>query len=268
LPSGAPAASPASERLNEAAHVLIDAEILGSLLLLIVLEIVLGIDNLVFIAILADRLPARDRTQARRIGLALALAARVALLATIDWMMDLTRPIFTVSGHGLSWRDVILMGGGLFLLYKAADGIHEQVEGPHHADATAVGTAPTLRRVIAQIVVLDVVFSIDSVITAIGTVDQIWVMVVAVMVAIAIMLAVSGTIAEFVNRHPSVKMLALAFLVLIGMNLMAEAAGFHVPKGYIYSAMAFAALIEGLDLLAARRRIAAPARKRSRGARQ
>jgi predicted tellurium resistance membrane protein TerC len=238
--------------------VFIEAEVLGSLLLLIVLEIVLGIDNLVFIAILADRLPVQQRSRARRIGLSLALAARVALLATIDWMMDLTRPIFTVGGHGISWRDVILMGGGLFLLYKAAHGIKEQVEGAH-GTAAEIGPRPAFRSVITQIVILDVVFSIDSVITAVGTVDEIWVMVVAVMVAIIIMLVVSATIAEFVNRHPSVKLLALGFLLLIGMSLVAEGSGFHIPKGYIYSAMAFAALIETLDLWAARRRLATTA---------
>jgi predicted tellurium resistance membrane protein TerC len=236
--------------------VFIEAEVLGSLLVLIVLEIILGIDNLVFIAILADRLPGPQRVRARRIGLSLALVARVALLATIDWMMDLTRPIFSVGSHGISWRDVILIGGGLFLLYKAAHGIKEQVEGAHHADAN-LGARPAFRSIITQIVLLDIVFSLDSVITAVGTVDEIWVMVVAVMVAIVIMLAVSGTIAGFVNRHPSVKLLALGFLLLIGMSLVAEGTGFHIPKGYIYSAMAFATLIEALDLLAARRRLAA-----------
>jgi predicted tellurium resistance membrane protein TerC len=246
--------------------VFIEAEVLGSLLLLIVLEIVLGIDNLVFIAILADRLPVQQRSRARRIGLSLALVARVALLATIDWMMDLTRPIFTVGGQGISWRDVILMGGGLFLLYKAAHGIKEQVEGAHDTGA-ALSPRPAFRSVITQIVVLDIVFSIDSVITAVGTVDEIWVMVVAVMVAIVIMLAVSATIAEFVNRHPSVKLLALGFLLLIGMSLVAEGSGFHIPKGYIYSAMAFAALIETLDLLAAHRRLAARSRTNSESAR-
>jgi predicted tellurium resistance membrane protein TerC len=238
--------------------VFIEAEVLGSLLVLIVLEIVLGIDNLVFIAILADRLPGPQRVRARRIGLSLALVARVALLATIDWMMDLTRPIFSVGVHGISWRDVILIGGGLFLLYKAAHGIKEQVEGAHHADAD-LGARPAFRSIITQIVLLDIVFSLDSVITAVGTVEEIWVMVVAVMVAIVIMLAVSGTIAGFVNRHPSVKLLALGFLLLIGMSLVAEGSGFHIPKGYIYSAMAFATLIEALDLLAARRRLSATA---------
>jgi predicted tellurium resistance membrane protein TerC len=246
---------------------MIETEILGSLLLLIVLEIVLGIDNLVFIAILADRLPARQRVQARRIGLSLALVARMALLATIGWMMDLTQPVFFVGDHGVSWRDVILIGGGLFLLYKAAHGIGEQLEGAHDADADQSGARPTLRRVIIQIVMLDLVFSIDSVITAVGTVDEIWVMVVAVMVAIATMLMVAATIAEFINRHPSIKMLALGFLLLIGMNLLAEGSGFHIPKGYIYSAMAFAALIEAMNLVA-RRGKTAPARKRSRSARR
>ena len=246
---------------------LIETEVVGSLLLLIVLEIILGIDNLVFIAILADRLPTRHRIQARRVGLSLALFARIAMLATIGWMMDLTRPVFTVFDHGVSWRDVILIGGGIFLLYKAAHGINEQLEGTHDAEITDAGARPTLRRVIVQIVLLDVVFSIDSVITAVGTVDEIWVMVVAVIVAIATMLMVSSTIAEFINRHPSIKMLALGFLLLIGMNLLAEGTGFHIPKGYIYSAMAFAGLIEAMNLLA-RRNQRAPAQKRSRTARR
>ncbi len=234
----------------------IEAEVLGSLLLLIVLEIVLGIDNLIFIAILAGRLPEQQRARARRIGLSLALVARVALLSIIDWMMDLTQPIFAVGAHGVSWRDVILMSGGLFLLYKAAHGMKEQVEGAHGSDAAEIGARPTFRAVIMQILILDVVFSLDSVITAVGTVDEIWVMVVAVIVAIVIMLAVSATIADFVNRHPSVKLLALGFLLLIGMSLLADGSGFHIPKGYIYSAMAFAGLIETMDLLAARRRLA------------
>jgi predicted tellurium resistance membrane protein TerC len=241
--------------------VLLDAEVLGSLMLLIVLEIVLGIDNLVFIAILADRLPPKQRKQARQVGLTLALVARIGLLATIGWMMDLTRPVFVVGGHGVSWRDVILIGGGLFLLYKAAHGINAQVEGAQHNDAAAPRAAPALRAVITQIVLLDAVFSIDSVITAVGTVDEVWVMVVAVVVAIVIMLMVAATIAEFINRHPSVKMLALGFLLLIGTSLVAEGSGFHIPKGYIYSAMAFAALIEVLDLLARRRRMVATTQK-------
>jgi predicted tellurium resistance membrane protein TerC len=245
--------------------VLIETEVLASLLLLIVLEIVLGIDNLVFIAILADRLPPGQRTQARRIGLALALLARIALLGTIGWMMDLTQPIFFVGGHGVSWRDVILIGGGLFLLYKAAHGINEQLEGARDLESAGSGTPPTLRRVIIQIVLLDVVFSVDSVITAVGTVDEIWVMVVAVMVAIATMLMVAATIADFINRHPSIKMLALGFLLLIGTNLLAEGGSFHIPKGYIYSAMAFAALIEAMNLLARRSKVV-PAQKSSRTA--
>lgn len=249
-------------------RVLIDFEILGSLFLLIALEIVLGIDNLIFIAILGDRLPPKHRAYARQVGLSLALLMRVALLASLKWMMSLTAPLFAVMDHGVSWRDMILMAGGLFLLYKAAHGINEEVEGRHGHDAAGAKPAPTLRRVIAQIVVLDLVFSIDSVITAVGTVDQIWVMVTAVMVAIGIMLTVAGAIGEFVNRHPSIKMLALGFLLLIGMNLVAEAAGFHIPKGYIYSAMAFATLVEVLDLVAGRHRAAVAAESSRRSSRR
>ncbi|HUA34417.1 MAG TPA: TerC family protein [Candidatus Binataceae bacterium] len=232
-------------------------EVAGSLLLLIVLEIVLGIDNLVFIAILADRLPLEQRVRARRIGLTLALVARIVLLATIDAITELTQPLFFVLGRGFSGRDLILFVGGLFLLYKAVHGIHEQVEGAPGNQAPRAGAVISFRSVITQIVLLDVVFSIDSVITAVGTVDQIWVMVVAVVVAIVIMLAVAGTIADFVNRHPSVKTLALGFLLMIGMSLVADSVGFHIPKGYIYSAMAFAVLIEAIDLIAGHRRLAA-----------
>ncbi len=230
-------------------------EIAGSLLLLVVLEIVLGIDNLVFIAILADRLPPGQRASARRIGLALALVARIVLLATIDAITELTQPIFFVLDRGISGRDLILLIGGLFLLYKGVHGIHEQVEGAADSHAPRAGSAISFRSVIAQIVLLDVVFSIDSVITAVGTVDQIWVMVVAVMFAIGIMLAVAGMIADFVNQHPSVKTLALGFLLMIGMSLVADSVGFHIPKGYIYSAMAFAVLIEAIDLIAGHRRL-------------
>jgi predicted tellurium resistance membrane protein TerC len=229
-------------------------ELLGSLLLLIVLEIVLGIDNLVFITILADRLPAPERTRARQTGLALALLGRIGLLLTIDWMMELTRPLFSVMNHGVSGRDLILGIGGLFLLYKASHGIYEEVEGGHQVRVDGASAPAKSWQVILQIILLDVVFSIDSVITAVGTVDEIWVMVTAVMVAIAIMLVASNGVAGFVNRHPSVKMLALGFLIMIGMSLMAEGAGYHVPKGYIYTAMTFAVFIQAMDMVAARRR--------------
>lgn len=231
-----------------------DYEVLGSLALLILLEIVLGIDNLVFISLLVSRLPAGQRTPARRIGLALALIARIALLTGTRTIMELTAPLFVFSGHAVSWRDLILGGGGIFLLYKAASEINEEVEGDRAHGSADAAAPPTLRRAIIQIVLLDLVFSIDSVITAVGTVDQIWVMIAAVIVAISVMLVVSASIAEFIGRHPSLKILALGFLLLIGTNLIAEATGFHIPKGYIYSAMTFAGFIEVVRLLAARRR--------------
>ena len=233
---------------------LADYEVLGSLALLILLEIVLGIDNLVFIALLVSRLPAGQRTPARRIGLALALIARIGLLTGTRSIMELTRPLFIVSGHGVSWRDLILGAGGIFLLYKAASEINEEVEGDRSHSPANTGAPPTLRRAIVQIVLLDLVFSIDSVITAVGTVDQIWVMIAAVIVAITVMLVVSASIAEFIGRHPSLKILALGFLLLIGTNLIAEATGFHIPKGYIYSAMTFAGFVEVMRILAARHR--------------
>jgi predicted tellurium resistance membrane protein TerC len=233
--------------------ILADPQIWISLLTLTALEIVLGIDNLVFIAILANRLPPASQDKARKIGLALALITRLALLASISWLVGLTDPVFEVFGRGFSWRDLILIGGGLFLLYKGTHEIHERMEGAgeHGGEARA---GASFGSVIAQIMVLDVVFSLDSVITAVGMVDQLWVMTTAVIVAVILMLIASGPLAAFVNRHPTVKMLALSFLLLIGMVLVADGFGVHVPKGYIYAAIAFSVMVEALNLAAARRR--------------
>jgi predicted tellurium resistance membrane protein TerC len=230
-----------------------DPQLWASLLTLTAMEIVLGIDNIVFIAILADRLPKQRRSIARRIGLLAALVTRLVLLFSITWIMRLTEPIFD-GWAWLSWRDVILIGGGFFLVYKGTAEIHARIEGGHAASTERSRASAGLLGVIAQIGVLDVVFSLDSVITAVGMANDLWVMVTAVVAAVAIMLAGATAIAEFIGRYPTVKMLALSFLLLIGMTLIADGFGAHVRKGYIYAAMAFSALVELLNQLAGRRR--------------
>jgi predicted tellurium resistance membrane protein TerC len=238
---------------------LTDPQIWASLVTLTALEIVLGIDNLVFIAILAGRLPEERRERARRVGLVLALITRLALLASIAWIIGLTSPFLVVLGHAFSWRDIILIAGGLFLLYKGTREIHERLEGegPHQPASRAT---PSFANIVVQIMILDIVFSLDSVITAVGMANELWVMATAVIIAVVIMLAAAGPLSSFIERHPTVKMLALSFLLLIGMTLLADGAGFHVPKGYIYAAIAFSVAVEGLNQLAARRRRAAVAR--------
>ena len=233
----------------------INPEIWASLLTLTALEIVLGIDNLVFIAILAGRLPAEQQNRTRQVGLALALLTRLALLASITWMIGLTRPLFELFGYPVSWREIVLIAGGLFLLYKATREIHHVLEGdaPEGGEEHAIGRT-SFAGVITQIIVLDIVFSLDSVITAVGMANTLWVMATAIIIAVAIMLAASGPLAEFVQRYPTVKMLALSFLMLIGMTLIADGAGFHVPRGYIYAAIGFSVGVEALNQLAARRR--------------
>jgi predicted tellurium resistance membrane protein TerC len=231
---------------------LLDPEIWVSLLTLTALEIVLGIDNLVFIAILAGRLPAEQQNRARQIGLALALLTRLALLASIAWIIGLTQPLFELFSHPVSWRDMVLVAGGLFLLYKGTREIHHTVEGggpEEHGNGRT-----SLAGVVTQIMLLDVVFSLDSVITAVGMANTLWVMATAIIVAVAIMLMASRPLAEFVQRHPTVKMLALSFLMLIGMTLIADGACLHVPKGYIYAAIGFSVGVEALNQFAARRR--------------
>jgi predicted tellurium resistance membrane protein TerC len=231
---------------------LTDPQIWASLLTLTALEIVLGVDNLVFIAILAGRLPAERRDRARQIGLSLALITRLALLASIAWMIGLTRPLFDLFGHAVSWRDIVLVAGGLFLVYKGTAEIHQRLEGEGLHEAVGRGKAG-FGGVIVQIVLLDVVFSLDSVITAVGMASALWVMATAITVAVVIMLAASKPLADFVEQHPTVKMLALSFLLLIGMTLIADGTGFHVPKGYIYAAIGFAIAVEALNQFAARR---------------
>ena len=230
-----------------------DPEIWASLVTLIALEVVLGIDNLVFISILSGRLPAAQQKKARRAGLAMALLTRLALLAAIAWIVTLTQPFVHVGGFGLSWRDVILIAGGLFLLYKATHEIHAEVEGGGE-DRTARSKPATMAGVVTQIALIDVIFSLDSVITAVGMADHLWVMVAAVVTAVAVMMAASEPLSKFVASHPTVKMLALSFLILIGTVLVAEGVHFHIPKGYVYFALAFSVLVEFLNHWAKRRR--------------
>ena len=213
---------------------------------LLLLEIVLGIDNIVFISIMAGKLPPEQRPRARTLGLSLALIMRILLLLSLSWIVKLTAPLFTVLGQEISGRDLILLIGGLFLITKATFEIHERLEGPEeHKERKA---AVTFGAVIGQIILLDLVFSLDSVITAVGMVDELAVMIAAVVVSVGIMLVSAGPIGEFVDRHPTVKMLALSFLLLIGMSLVAEGFDQHIPKGYIYGPIAFSLLVEALNL--------------------
>ena len=217
------------------------------LLTLTVLEIVLGVDNIIFISILAGKLPEDQRAKARRLGLLGAFVTRILLLLSIAWVVRLTTPLFTVAGVGISGRGLILIIGGLFLIGKATHEIHEKLEGGEHGEA-AKQAARSLATVVAQIMVIDIVFSLDSVITAVGMVDQVSIMIAANVIALGIMLIASGPISHFVDRHPTVKMLALSFLVLIGTNLVAEGLGQHIPKGYTYFAMAFSVVVEMLNI--------------------
>ncbi|MGH2452062.1 MAG: TerC family protein [Candidatus Limnocylindria bacterium] len=225
---------------------LADPQVWIALVTLTVLEIVLGIDNIVFISILAGKLPAAQRDRARITGLSLAMFMRIALLLSIAWVIGLTAPLFVVLGQEISGRDVILIVGGLFLLGKATFEIHERLEGA--TATTAAAAAASFGAVILQVVLLDVVFSLDSVITAVGMAEDLWVMVTAIVVAVGVMLVSSKAISEFVHRHPTVKMLALSFLLLIGMALVAEGFDVHIPKGYIYFAMGFSVFVEMLNL--------------------
>jgi predicted tellurium resistance membrane protein TerC len=233
-------------------ELLTSADVWIALVTLLLLEIVLGIDNVVFISILAGRLPEHQRPRARIIGLSLALVTRILLLFSLSWVIGLTAPWFTIGSHEISGRDVILIAGGLFLLAKSTYEIHHRIEG--EGEQGAGRATASFAGVLVQIVLLDIVFSLDSVITAVGMVDQLWVMIVAVMVAIGLMMFLAGAISAFVDRHPTVKMLALSFLLLIGGSLIADGLDYHVPKGYIYGPIAFSIFVEALNLLATRRR--------------
>jgi predicted tellurium resistance membrane protein TerC len=222
----------------------------AALATLIVMEIVLGIDNLIFLSILTNKLPAAQRRPARLVGLSLALLMRLALLATISYIVALTSPVFTIAGNGFSWRDMILVAGGLFLVWKATREIHENVDPAERETTERVVSG--FGAAIVQIVILDLVFSVDSIITAVGMTDHLPIMIAAVVIAVGVMAAASGPLAAFIKRNPTIVMLALAFLLMIGMTLIADGFGVHVPKGYIYAAMAFSALVEGLNALSRR----------------
>ena len=228
-------------------ELLLDPGVWAAFVTLTALEIVLGIDNIIFISILANRLPEEQRASARRFGLLLAMATRIALLLSIAWVMQLTTPLFELLDHAVSGRDIILFGGGLFLIGKSTVEIHSSLEGPEEHALPSEKKVGYIS-VIVQIGILDIVFSLDSVITAVGLAEHVPVMVAAIVVAVLVMMLAAGPVSAFVDRHPTVKMLALSFLILIGVALVGEGAGFHIPKGYIYFAMAFAFTVEMLNL--------------------
>ncbi len=226
---------------------LTSGEIWIALLTLTALEIVLGIDNVIFISILSDKLPPSQRDKARLVGLSLAMIMRILLLLSINWIANLTNELFSIAGHGFSGRDLIMLSGGLFLIWKSTTEIHAKLEGEEEHGSTGAKAA-TFSSIIVQILLLDIVFSLDSVITAVGMADEVGVMIAAVVIAVGVMLFASGPIARFVSQHPTIKMLALSFLLLIGTSLVAEGWHYHIPKGYIYSAMAFSVGVEMLNL--------------------
>lgn len=230
-----------------------DPQIWVSLLTLTTLEVVLGIDNLIFLSILAARLPPERQPIARQVGLFFALGLRLALLATIAWIMRLTQPVIAFGGWSFSWRDLILISGGLFLVYKGTNEIHKRIEGAGNHEG-ARRASVSLIGTIVQIALLDIVFSLDSVITVVGMANQLPVMIAAVVIAVGVMMVAAAPVSGFINRHPTVKMLALSFLLLIGMTLIADGFGAHVSKGYIYAAIAFSMFVELLNHLAARNR--------------
>lgn len=226
-----------------------------ALVTLVILEIVLGIDNLIFISILTNKLPKEVQARARRIGISGALILRLALLGTVAFIVTLTQPIFELFGRGFSWRDLILIAGGLFLVWKATKEIHHSVDpADPKENMLSRGATMTVGAAIGQILLLDLVFSIDSIITAVGMTDHLAIMFIAVICAVAVMLIAAEPLSRFIAANPTVVMLALAFLLMIGMTLIADGMGFHVPKGYVYAAMGFSALVEGLNMLARRKR--------------
>lgn len=234
-------------------EILTDPAAWASLATLTLMEVVLGIDNIVFISVLVSRLPQAQADRARKLGLALALIFRILLLLVIAWIIGLSQPVFSFGAHDFSWRDIILIAGGAFLIYKATYEIHHAIEEPHEADLKQKASA-AFSTIIMQIVIIDMVFSVDSIITAVGMAQHVEIMIAAVIVAIAIMYVASQPIAAFIAKHPTTKMLALAFLLLIGVTLVADGLGFHVPKGYIYSAMAFSVLVESFNIFAKARK--------------
>ena len=241
-------------------NIFLDPAAWASFIALSALEIVLGIDNVVFLSIVTEKLSATEAKRARQLGLALALVFRVLLLLTISWMIGLTAPLFTVFGFAFSLRNLILLAGGLFLIVKATQEIHAEITGEDEGDHKTSAVEVTFGTVVAQIVLIDAIFSIDSIITAVGMADHVEIMIAAVVVAIGVMYVAAEPVAQFIERHPTTKMLALNFLMVIGVALVADGFGFHVPRAYIYSAMAFAALTEVFNLMAVRRKRYKPGR--------
>lgn len=236
---------------------LTDPAVWASFASLAFLEIVLGVDNIIFVAVMAERLPEHQRALARRLGLLLALGFRVLMLVGLVWIARLSQPVFEVFSHPVSWRDLLMLGGGGFLLAKATLEIHHDVEG-RHEDARPAAVSAALTGVIVQIALIDIVFSLDSVITAVGLTDQLPIMIAAVGLAIAVMILAADSVAAFIARHPTTKMLALSFLLLVGVALIADGAGFHIPRGYIYFAIAFSLFVEVMNILARRPRTPTP----------
>jgi len=230
-----------------------DPAIWASLVTLTAMEIVLGIDNIVFISVIVGKLPAERATRARQLGLAMALVFRILLLLSLFWLIGLTAPLFTLFGEAFSWRDLVLIAGGAFLLFKATLEIHNDVEGGE-GETTAGKVYAGFAVIVTQIAAIDLVFSVDSILTAIGMAEHVGVMIAAVVIAIGVMYVASGPVAGFIDRHPTTRMLALAFLLMIGIALVADGIGFHIPRGYLYAAMAFSAIVELLNVLARRNR--------------
>ncbi|MCB1210855.1 MAG: TerC family protein [Verrucomicrobiales bacterium] len=238
---------------------LADPEAWIALLTLTIMEIVLGIDNIVFISILVDKVPETARPRARFLGLGFAMITRILLLLSISWVMQLKEPWFTVIGREISGKDFILIAGGLFLLYKSTKEIHHKIEGDPEGDIERAGRGSSLTGILIQIAVLDLVFSLDSVITAVGMAEHISVMILAVMISVGFMMIFAGSVSSFISKHPTVKMLALSFLMLIGTALVGEGLHFHIPKGYVYFAMAFSIFVEMLNIRASKKKKAAAA---------
>ena len=239
-------------------ELLSDPNVWAAFATLTVMEIVLGIDNIVFISVLVSRLPAEQANRARRLGLSLALVFRIALLFAITWIIGLKEPVFTLFEHAFSWKDLILIAGGLFLIYKATHEMHAEIEEPHEPGLKeAAGQA--FSAIIAQIIVIDLVFSIDSIITAVGMAEHVEIMIAAVIIAVGLMFVAATPVANFINSHPTTKVLALAFLLMVGFALIADGLGFHVPRGYIYTSMVFAAGVEVINILMRRKKASRPA---------
>jgi predicted tellurium resistance membrane protein TerC len=235
-------------------HLLFDPNAWAALVTLTVLEIVLGIDNLVFISVLTSRCQPKDALRARQIGLSLAFVFRIAMLAGLSWLTQLRAPVITLFGMGISWRDIILIGGGAFLIAKATHEIHDEVEGGSEEAGGTSARKASFGGIVAQLVVVDLVFSLDSIITAIGMAEDLPVMIAAVVIAMIVMYFSAGPVGDFIAQHPTTKMLALSFLLLIGVALIADGFEFHIPRGYIYAAMAFAGVVEFFNVLAGRKR--------------